>query len=175
MALKNIYTDVLYVRGDDGKFIPIPYLTGKDGKSAYEYAVEAGYEGSEEQFTSDLYTSINNENGIVINLTPIDGEEDKYHGDKSYQDAIYYIGLGKPTAIKVGDIIIPVSYTDVTGDVVFECIDAENNRYLKYTLDNESVYTKSYTKIAVSEEEVQAMIDGAFEEEIDFIDYTIDP
>ena len=76
---------------------------------------------------------------------------------------------------KVGDIIIPVSYTDVTGDVVFECIDAENNRYLKYTLDNESVYTKSYTKIAVSEEEVQAMIDGAFEEEIDFIDYTIDP
>ena len=54
MALKNIYTDVLYVRGDDGKFIPIPYLTGKDGKSAYEYAVEAGYEGSEEQFTSDL-------------------------------------------------------------------------------------------------------------------------
>ena len=38
----------------DGKIIPIPTLKGADGKSAYKYAVEAGFEGTEQEFINLL-------------------------------------------------------------------------------------------------------------------------
>ena len=46
--------NVLYFKNENGEFIPIPTIAGKDGKSAYEQAVESGYIGSLEQFTTLL-------------------------------------------------------------------------------------------------------------------------
>ena len=45
---------VLYIRDNDGKFIPIPSISGKDGKSAYQYAQDGGYTGTEEEFAEKL-------------------------------------------------------------------------------------------------------------------------
>lgn len=38
----------------DGKIVHLPTLKGADGKSAYQYAVEAGYEGTEQEFINLL-------------------------------------------------------------------------------------------------------------------------
>jgi len=45
---------MLYIRQENGEFAPLPKLVGKDGKSAYDLAVESGYEGTIEQFTTLL-------------------------------------------------------------------------------------------------------------------------
>lgn len=57
---------ILYIRDKDGTFVPIKAVKGKDGKSAYEYAVSGGYEGTEEEFIALL-------NGLVVS-------EDAKHG-----------------------------------------------------------------------------------------------
>ena len=44
----------LYLRNEDGVLVPLPYIRGENGKSAYELAVENGYKGSLEQFTTLL-------------------------------------------------------------------------------------------------------------------------
>lgn len=45
---------ILKVRQKDGTIIEIPALRGSDGKSAYDYAKEGGYTGTEEEFANDL-------------------------------------------------------------------------------------------------------------------------
>ena len=39
---------------EQGKYVGIPAIKGTDGKSAYQYAVEGGYTGTEEEFTAKL-------------------------------------------------------------------------------------------------------------------------
>ena len=39
---------------EQGKYIGIPALKGTDGKTAYQYAVEGGYTGTEAEFTEKL-------------------------------------------------------------------------------------------------------------------------
>lgn len=48
---------ILKVKDADGNIYDIPAIRGergKDGKSAYEYAQEGGYTGTEEDFMKDL-------------------------------------------------------------------------------------------------------------------------
>lgn len=45
---------ILQIRDENGNFIPIPALQGKDGKSAYEQAKEGGFTGTEEEFIQIL-------------------------------------------------------------------------------------------------------------------------
>lgn len=44
----------LYFRNADGVLVPLTMIHGKDGKSAYEQAVDAGYKGTLAQFTALL-------------------------------------------------------------------------------------------------------------------------
>lgn len=46
--------NALYIRDKDGNFVGIPAISGADGKSAYEQAVEGGYGGTEEEFIRAL-------------------------------------------------------------------------------------------------------------------------
>ena len=48
---------MIKIRNESGSVITVPTLKGVDGKSAYEYAVEAGFEGSEQDFINLLVTS----------------------------------------------------------------------------------------------------------------------
>ena len=50
---------ILQIRDKNGKFVPIPAIQGKDGKSAYEQAKEGGYNGTEEEFIAFLNGLIN--------------------------------------------------------------------------------------------------------------------
>ena len=45
---------ILYIKNKDGKFVPIKAIKGKDGKSAYELAVEGGFIGTYEEFCQAL-------------------------------------------------------------------------------------------------------------------------
>lgn len=41
---------MIKVRDGNGNIMHLPTLRGVDGKSAYQYAVEGGYSGTEEEF-----------------------------------------------------------------------------------------------------------------------------
>lgn len=45
---------ILHIRDENGNFVHIPALKGDDGKSAYEQAVEGGFQGTEEEFVQLL-------------------------------------------------------------------------------------------------------------------------
>lgn len=45
---------VMYIRDKNGNLVPVPSLKGKDGKSAYAYAQDGGYTGTEAQFTQAM-------------------------------------------------------------------------------------------------------------------------
>lgn len=45
---------VLHIRGEDGKFHDLVTVRGLDGKTAYEYAKDGGYAGTEEEFAEKL-------------------------------------------------------------------------------------------------------------------------
>lgn len=45
---------VLYLRDENGNFVPIPAIRGANGKSAYEQAKEGGYTGTEAEFIALL-------------------------------------------------------------------------------------------------------------------------
>lgn len=54
---------ILHIRDENGNFIPIPAIAGKDGKSAYEQAKEGGYVGTEEEFIQ-LLGALSNINAV---------------------------------------------------------------------------------------------------------------
>ena len=45
---------ILRLKDADGNVVPVPAIQGADGKSAYEFALEGGYTGSEEEFAEQL-------------------------------------------------------------------------------------------------------------------------
>lgn len=59
---------VLYIRGEDGKFVPIPAL---QGESAYDQAKKGGYGGTEEEFIAFLNGVLNPVNVIGDELDNI--------------------------------------------------------------------------------------------------------
>lgn len=66
---------ILHIRDENGNFIPIPAISGKDGKSAYEQAVEGGFQGTEEEFIALL-------NGLIsAQINPISTEEPEHYSD----------------------------------------------------------------------------------------------
>ena len=45
---------ILKIRDENGNIIEIPAIKGEDGKSAYDYAKEGGYTGTEAQFMAKM-------------------------------------------------------------------------------------------------------------------------
>lgn len=70
---------VLSIRNKNGEFVPLPVIIGQqgaDGKSAYQLDVEAGFEGTVEEWLKSIRSNIqligNSEhNGSFINLNGI--------------------------------------------------------------------------------------------------------
>lgn len=58
-----------------GEFYDIPIISGKDGKSAYEQAVEGGYQGTEEDFIAFL----NGLTGAALSTASLAEEEAEEH------------------------------------------------------------------------------------------------
>ena len=66
---------ILRLRDKYGNFFDIPIITGKDGKSAYELAVEGGYQGTEEEFIAFL----NGLTGAALSTASLMEEEANDH------------------------------------------------------------------------------------------------
>ena len=49
---------ILKVRDNNGNIIEIPAMKGENGKSAYEYAKEGGYAGTEQEFMELLVQAL---------------------------------------------------------------------------------------------------------------------
>ena len=72
--------DVLNIRDGDGKFIAIPMLKGDNGKSAYQIALDNGFEGTEAEWLESLrgkngVDGKNGKDGQSYILTEVDKQD----------------------------------------------------------------------------------------------------
>lgn len=87
-GVKDIYVEGSYLcfEMSDGQVYAFDKeLIGKDGKSAYEYAVEAGYQGTEEEFARDLGRQVDTYSRTEINEF-LSGKVDKEVGKSLISD-----------------------------------------------------------------------------------------
>lgn len=110
---------VLYIRDKDGKFTAIPCMKGDDGKSAYEYAKEGGYTGTEEEFAEKLASEYSGGSSCEENFTGT---------YKNYIDSLIRKGVGQN-----GDEIFTPIYKGLL-DSVF--LDFEGNGRADATIDS---------------------------------------
>lgn len=100
MAL-TFNNSILKVRDNDGNVIDIPAIKGKDGKTAYDYAKEGGYTGTETEFIAKMASE-----DYIIGLS-IDGQTITYiKGDGSTHtivtqdtDTTYSLGTDTNTGL----------------------------------------------------------------------------
>ena len=76
---------VLKIRDENGNIIGIPALKGDNGKSAYEIAVDKGFEGTEEEWLESLNGSNSGNTGITEETDPTVPEWAKQEGKPTYQ------------------------------------------------------------------------------------------
>lgn len=94
---------LLKIRGVDGNFYPIHSIKGEPGKSAYEQAVEGGYQGTEEEFIAIL-------GGLSAYSIGTISEVDEIHCDD-------YNNPHKVTASQVG--ALPISGGDMKNAITW--------------------------------------------------------
>ena len=69
---------ILKIRDDNGKIIEIPSFRGEPGKSAYEIAVDNGYEGTEAEWSENQFSNVkyigemHDFNELITNMTSSD-------------------------------------------------------------------------------------------------------
>ena len=73
---------------------------GKDGKSAYQYAVDGGYTGTEAEFARKLASGV-----LIVHVTDNNGT---LSADKSYNDIEGAILDGIPVFVDYGDMDLPL-------------------------------------------------------------------
>ena len=73
---------------------------GKDGKSAYQYAIEGGYTGTEAKFAEKLASEI-----LSVKITDNNGT---LSADKTYFDIANAINAGIPVFVSYDDFIFPL-------------------------------------------------------------------
>lgn len=56
---------ILRIKNSNGEWVEVPAIKGSDGKSAYEYAQQGGYVGTEDDFIEDL-GKLSNNTGLNI-------------------------------------------------------------------------------------------------------------
>lgn len=71
---------------EQGKYIGIPAIKGANGKSAYQYAVDGGYTGTETEFAKKLASG-----ALTVHVTNNNGT---LSADKSYSDILDAIHAG---------------------------------------------------------------------------------
>ncbi len=165
---------VLKVKDADGNWRHIPAIKGKDGadgadgKSAYEYAVEAGYGGTEEKFAFRLANesmmipvTVDENGGYSSEVSPLTVYEMLQYGISMYafcSDEVF------------GDsaIMLPYEGCVTTGfcqKIVFGAFDGEIYRAVKFvsedTPSNSTEYIEVIKKDLSDKQWVEELIDEA--------------
>ena len=117
--------NALYIRDKDGNFVGIPAISGADGKSAYEQAVEGGYVGTEEDFIRAL-ASLGGE--YAIQLADNNAEYDKHIANKNNPHGVTAAQVGALPAeggiVQNAVIGLGGGVGQVVGGATFSAIDA---------------------------------------------------
>lgn len=111
---------------------------GADGKSAYSYAQEGGYTGTEAEFAAKLAAEGLDKALYVVNITSI---ENRYSADKTFEEITQVYNEGKYSivaAIEIrGDkIMLPLINISVDRYVFISHIDGINIMLVMITEDN---------------------------------------
>ena len=110
---------ILRIRNKDGSISSVPAIKGDAGKSAYEYAKEGGFAGTEEEFKQKLaaeWATANEVTNVSDTLNThkqdttihVTSEEKQTWNDKSNFSGLYTDLVGKPT--------IPTNMSQLTND-----------------------------------------------------------
>ena len=84
---------------------------GADGKSAYSYAQDGGYTGTEAEFAAKLAAESIDKALFVVNITTTDGKT--YSADKTFEEIVQAYNEGKYNIVAVSDgLIFPLVGVD---------------------------------------------------------------
>lgn len=115
-------------KGDTG-------ATGADGKSAYSYAQDGGYTGTEAEFAAKLAAESIDKALFVVNITTTDGVT--YSADKTFDEITQAYNEGKYNIVAVWDgLIMPLSEITESVRAIFGCISGNDSFLITITYDN---------------------------------------
>ena len=165
---------ILKIRDADGNVTEIPAIQGADGKSAYEYAQDGGYTGTEEEFAQLMANGSGGLVGTELTQAEYDAltEEEKNNGLYFITDGVY-VGdsngiafsqyevktsdtfLGKPIYTKtimfnttVKDEMIEIAHN--INDIDYIWVDMQNTFMLASSGLSYPLVTLRYNKNTVS-------------------------
>ena len=108
---------------------------GADGKSAYSYAVDGGYTGTEAEFAAKLAAESIDKALFVVNITTTD--EVTYSADKTFDEITQAYNEGKYNIVAVWDgLIMPLSEITESVGAIFGCISGNDSFLITITYDN---------------------------------------
>ena len=113
--------------------------TGADGKSAYSYAVDGGYTGTEEEFAAKLAAESIDKALYVVNITTTDGVT--FSADKTYNEIVQAYNEEKYSIVAnfMGACIIPFwAITERGGALFCGIVDMAYTTF--YILPNNKVH-----------------------------------
>ena len=109
--------------------------TGADGKSAYSYAQDGGYTGTEAEFAAKLAAESIDKALFVVNITTTDGVT--YSADKTFDEITQAYNEGKYNIVAVWDgLIMPLSEITESVRAIFGCISGNDSFLITITYGN---------------------------------------
>ena len=112
--------------------------TGADGKSAYSYAVDGGYTGTEAEFAAKLAAESIDKALFVVKITQ--NRDGTLSADKTFDEIVQAYNEGKYNIVAVwDDLIMPIS--EITGRVeaIFGNTLGDYSLLITITYDNEVI------------------------------------
>ena len=108
---------------------------GADGKSAYSYAQDGGYSGTEAEFAAKLAAESIDKALFVVNITTTD--EVTYSADKTFDEITQAYNEGKYNIVAVWDgLIMPLSEIIESVRAIFGRISGNDSFLITITYDN---------------------------------------
>ena len=108
---------------------------GADGKSAYSYAQDGGYSGTEAEFAAKLAAESIDKALFVVNITTTD--EVTYSADKTFDEIVRAYNEGKYSIVAVWDgLIMPLSEITESVEAIFGCTSGNDSFLITITYDN---------------------------------------
>lgn len=108
---------------------------GDNGKSAYSYAQDGGYTGTEAEFAAKLAAESIDKALFVVNITTTD--EVTYSADKTFDEITQAYNEGKYNIVAVWDgLIMPLSEITESVRAIFGCISGNDSFLITITYDN---------------------------------------
>jgi hypothetical protein len=125
----------LYIRDTQNNFVSVPAL---EGKSAYQYAVDGGYTGTEEEFAAKLAEEVDLSNYYTKQetnelLESVETEDDKYELIEDFNTAEQVTSIER-TLTPDG---IPYKYKKIYIDVDNIIDDSGSGKYVQLIINTE--------------------------------------